>query len=307
MKNVILYLAVACFWSGSFIAIEPLVKIVPPMAAAGLRLAIALLFLFFILPYLKISYWIPKKSKLLIWITGLFAFTFPFALLFWGEKTVAPGIAGVLNGTVPIWAFILGAIFTPGREPIVLKKFFGLLLGLAGVICIFWPKLGGDPSLPGVIAITFMAVSYAASSLMNREIFANYKHIHPFTNLFHQLIAGLIGLILLSAMFEGIPDINSWQPHSTVLLTSLYLGIISTCIAFMFFYHLIKVWGPIQATTVAYLVPAITLIFDFLLNHSKLKMNELAGLIFITLGVMIININFSKIFKKQSSTNRIRA
>ncbi|MDH4466485.1 MAG: DMT family transporter [Bacteriovoracaceae bacterium] len=259
-------------------------------------------YLFFILPQQKISYRIPKKARVIFWLNGLFAFTIPFSLLFWGEKSVSAGLAGVLNGTVPLWAFILGAIFTPGREPIVFKKVSGLILGLVGVICIFLPKLAGelgvDPSLWGGFAITMMALSYATSSLINREIFSNYKQMHPFTNLFHQLVAGLVGLIILALMFEGIPDVNLWRPYSTVIWASLYLGVGSTCIAFMCFYHLIKVWGPIQATTVTYLVPAITLLFDVLLNHTVLKMNELLGLILVTLGVIILNLQIPNALRK---------
>jgi drug/metabolite transporter (DMT)-like permease len=263
------------------------------------------------LPQQKISYRIPKKARVIIWLNGLFAFTIPFSLLFWGEKSVSAGLAGVLNGTVPLWAFVLGAIFTPGREPIVFKKVSGLILGLVGVISIFLPKLmgdhgaenGGDPSLWGGFAITMMAISYATSSLINREIFSNYKQMHPFTNLFHQLVAGLVGLIILACLLEGIPDVTLWRPYSTVMATSLYLGVFSTCIAFMCFYHLIKEWGPIQATTVTYLVPAITLLFDVLLNHSVLKINEILGLILVTLGVIILNLQIPKMRKKIKKNN----
>ncbi|MBY0451551.1 MAG: DMT family transporter, partial [Bdellovibrionaceae bacterium] len=96
--NVALYIIVAAFWGGSFIAIKPLVEVMPPMYAAALRIAIAVLFLVIALPVLKAPLFIRSPIKKRIWLTGQFAFTLPFALLFWGEQRIAPGLAGILNG-----------------------------------------------------------------------------------------------------------------------------------------------------------------------------------------------------------------
>jgi len=304
--NVVLFLIVALFWGGSFVAIEPLVKIVPPITAAALRIGVAILCLVFVLPILKVSFKVPKKIQVKVWITGLFAFTFPFALLFWGEQSVSPGLAGILNGTVPIFVFLLGMIFTPGIETITVKKVVGLIVGILGVVVIFYPKLNGGmtSSLAGAVAILLMACSYAASALLNRNLFTQHKQMHPLTNLFNQLISGFILIAIIALTLEGIPQFSTYQPVDTFFATVLYLGAGSTAIAFICFYRLIQSWGAVRASTVTYVIPATALVLDLILNRKIPSPTDLLGVIAITAGVLILNVQnpFKRNTTKRSGT-----
>jgi drug/metabolite transporter (DMT)-like permease len=267
--NYLLFILIACFWSGSFIAIQPLVQVMPPLMAGALRIGVAVVFLSILLPIVRIPISIPREMRSRVWLTGVFAFSIPFSLLFWGEKAISPGLAGILNGTVPIWVFILGMIFTPRAEPLTKQKIFGLLSGIGGVVAIFLPKLlqgHVDNSLLGTIAVAFMAASYGTSVLMNRSLFQKNIALNPFVNLYHQLIAAFIVLFIVAVLFEGMPHPGDWQPLRTVIYAEFYLGCVSTSIAFMMFYHLIRKWGSVRAATVTYVIPAVTLIFDLLIN-----------------------------------------
>lgn len=288
--NAIIYIIVACFWGGSFIAIKPLVEVMPPMYAAALRIGIAVLFLALALPVLKTPLLVRSKIKKRIWLTGQFAFTLPFALLFWGEQRIAPGLAGILNGTVPLFVFALGAIFTPKVEAINTRRVLGLLFGLVGLIVIFYPQIieSRDNSLIGTIAVTLMAVSYAISALLNRSIFTGNPEVHPFTNLFQQLLASLVVLGPVAILFNTWPTLE--PQHSTMMLAStLYLGVGSTSIAFMLYYRLIRSWGAIRASTVTYIIPIAALGFDFVINHTQPALSELLGVLIVTVGVLALN------------------
>lgn len=303
--NYLLFALVACFWSGSFIAIEPLVKAMPPLMAGALRMGVAVVFLAAILPAMKIPLSLPKDLRTRVWGTGIVAFGIPFSLLFWGERSISPGLAGILNGTVPIWVFILGLLFTPNAEPFSIRKVIGLSVGISGIIAIFLPKIlssESDPSIWGAVAVGLMAVSYAASVLMNRTIFLKHGKLHPFTNLFHQLISGFIALFLVAAAFEGFPNPTTWSPLSTVIWAELYLGCISTSIAFMMFYQLIKTWGSVRAATVTYLIPAVTLGFDIALNHRMPSTGETLGVLGVTAGVIILNLPASLFSRHAKAT-----
>ncbi len=284
----------ACLWGGSFIAIQPLVQAMPPLMAGTLRLAVAIAFLLLISPLLKTTFTIPKSLRGRIWLTGLAAFAVPLALLFWGEKSISPGLAGIINGTVPIWVFVIGLVFTPKAEPVTLRKIVGLFAGIAGVITIFLPKVldsRADPSLWGTLAVVFMAISYATGALMNRTLFKKDPGLNPFANLFHQLVAGFFGLALFTLSFEGLSDPATWLPVRTVVLAELYLGCVSTSIAFLLFYHLIKRWGSVRAATVTYVIPAVALGLDLLINSHLPTASEGLGVVGVTAGVVILNFN----------------
>ncbi len=291
--NFIFFILVASFWSGSFVAIQPLVKAMPPIAAGALRIGVAIIFLTILLSIKKIPLIVAKEIRWRVWLTGLFAFGLPFSLLFWGEKSVSPGLAGIINGTVPIWVFILGAIFSPGAEAITGRKVTGLALGILGVLLIFLPKLlttNANSSLLGALAVAGMAWSYATGVLLNRSLFTKNVALHPFANLYQQLLAGFLAISTLSVFFEGWPHPQSWAPSSTVLWGEIYLGCFSTTLAFMMFYHLIKAWGSVRAATVTYVVPTLALGFDLILNGTRPLLNELFGVCAVTLGVVILNL-----------------
>jgi drug/metabolite transporter (DMT)-like permease len=290
--NLLIFLLVACFWGGSFVAIQPLVQVMPPVWAGALRIAVSLVFLGLVIPRLGIPLRLSHELRARVWGTGLVAFGLPFALLFWGERSISPGLAGILNGTVPLWVFVLGLAFTPGVEPVTSRKVAGLLGGLLGVIAIFQPRLataGQDPSLAGVVAVTLMAMSYGVSVLSNRVIFSNHPKLHPFTNLFQQQCAGFLVIALFALIVDGVPVPAQWQPWSTVVVCELYLGVMSTSIAFMMFYRVIRAWGAVRAATVTYIVPAAALGFDLILNGHAPRASDLLGIVCVTAGVVALN------------------
>lgn len=295
--NYILFIVIASCWSGSFIAIQPLVQAMPPLLAGALRIGVAVVFLTALLPMIKIPMSVPKGIRVRVWITGLTAFAVPFSLLFWGEKTISPGLAGILNGTVPIWVFIFGLVFAPKAEPITPRKVIGLIAGIAGIMAIFLPKIvvadstqSSYDTLFGTIAVTLMACSYATGVLLNRTLFVKNPSLSPFTNLYQQLIAGFFGLSVVAISVDGLPHPETWHPISTVFFAETYLGVVSTSIAFMMFYRLIQQWGSVRAATVTYVVPAVTLIFDVIFNSRTPTLSDIGGVLGITFGVVILNL-----------------
>jgi drug/metabolite transporter (DMT)-like permease len=294
--NFLLFILIAGFWSGSFIAIQPLVQVMPPLFAGAVRVGVAVLFLTAFLPCVKVRLTVPRAIFVRVWITGVVAFAIPFSLLFWGERSISPGLAGILNGTVPIWVFVLSLIFTPKAESVTPRKVIGLLSGILGVTAIFLPKLlaaGSDHSslstLLGALAVAFMACSYGTGVLLNRTLFLRHPNLSPFTNLYQQLIAGFAGLLVVALAIEGLPHPETWQPLRTVIWAEAYLGIGSTSIAFAMFYRLIQKWGSVRAATVTYVIPAVTLLFDVVINSRAPSLSDLFGVLGVTFGVVILN------------------
>lgn len=276
-------------------AIRPLVRAMPPIAAGALRMAVAISFLTILLLIFKIPLTVSKEIRRRVWLTGFFAFGLPFSLLFWGEQAISAGLAGVINGTVPIWVFVLGALFSPGAETITRRKVIGLLLGILGILFIFVPKLwisngGTSSSLLGALAVAGMAWSYAAGVLLNRSLFVKNPSLHPFTNLYQQALAGFFSIFAISLVFEGWPHPNQWMPFQTVIWAEIYLGCFSTTLAFMMFYRIIKAWGSVRASTVTYIVPSLALVFDLILNGTIPQWSELSGVMIVTSGVIILNL-----------------
>ncbi len=255
-------------------------------------MVVAFVSLSIILPFLKIKLRVPAQAQRLVWLTGVFALGLPFSFLFWGETLVTPGLAGMINGTVALWVFLYGIIFMPKQERLTQKKVIGLLAGLSGVIFIFIPSLmaqKGSSSVLGIAAIFGMANAYAIGVLLNRKIFTDFPQIHPFSNLYQQSISGLVFLLLVTSVIEGFPTQAPEHYWRLLIFPELYLGFVSTTLGFMIFYSLIKKLGSVRTATVTYVVPATTLVFDFLINSRIPGVFEVIGVVGITAGVVILN------------------
>ncbi len=288
--NFILFMLLACLWSGSFIGIKAVVNVWPPIFGAAIRVGIALLCLMIYIFFTRRNTKVDFSLRWKMWMMGLFSQAIPFLFLFWGERLISPGLAGILNGTVSIWAFIMSLAFCPGLNKFSLNKLAGLLVGIAGVIIIFWPMLmvtRDFSTLVGAGAVLIMAISYAIGSLLNQHFLAGKNRIDFFANIYHQHCASFIFLVLCSFCLEK-------SPHSTLLmnhipwLASLYLGIFSTAIAWLIYYHLIREWDAVRASAVMYVVPALTLIWDYLIYANRPHITEIAGVIAILAGVILI-------------------
>jgi drug/metabolite transporter (DMT)-like permease len=299
----IFFILIALFWGGSFIAIKEVVTVAPPLMGATMRLAAALIFFFIFFPATGKKFFVPRPLLWKVWLTGLFIQGIPFSLLFWGEQRISPGLAGILNGCTPVFTFILSFLFLRGSETITSTKVIGLLISLVGMCTIFYPKLqmtGSHDELMGTISVFLMAVSYAVGTILARRNFSGKDKIDIYAGIFQQTLASFVYLTILSFLFED------WRHHlpemfsTTVILGSLYLGWISTAIAFLLFYYLMEHWGAIRVSSVTYLVPLAALIFDYLFNHQVPTTYEFSGVIIILTGIALIQLSqFIRIFKKQ--------
>jgi drug/metabolite transporter (DMT)-like permease len=291
--NLALFILLACFWSGSFIGIKAVVTAWPPILGATIRISIALSCIIIFKLIYKKKTTIEWNMRCKIWIIGLFSQAIPFSFLFWGEDIVSPGLAGILNATTPIWTFLLSLIFIPQFNYYSLRKLIGLSIAFSGIIVIFYPLIHFDHSLNilyGAGAVLIMAISYAIGGLLNQFYLSGTKKIDFFTNIYHQHWGSALFLWIISFSLNQWPNAHLLSASLTPWLASLYLGIGSTAIAYLIFYHLIREWDALRASTVLYIVPILTLCWDYLFYGNKPAFTELLGIFIILFGVMLIQL-----------------
>ena len=302
--NHLVFSLLSLFWGFSFVAIKVIVENIPPFLGATLRIAFAI-------PFLLIIFWMTGKSnqvprKLLpnMWFNGLFLQGLPYAFLFWGERFISPGLTAILQGTLPIFTLLLSIIFLKGIETIDVTKILGLLVSFLGIFCIFYPKIDLNQlsnSFLGTAAITLMSISYAIGTIKNRKLLAVNPKINLYGNLFHNHISALVFLFAISLMKEGWPNLTPLLNNSSVVYGILYLSLFSNAIAWIIFFYLMEKWGAVRTVSVAYIVPLVGLIADFVVFRNLPLVYEMGGAALILLGVIIVQtkskfgVNFGKL------------
>lgn len=302
IMNIIAFLFLALIWGGSFVAIKFVIHNVDPFWSVFFRVLSAFLFVwgFFLVRGDDLK--LPLKSMAKVLVCGLFAVSIPFVLLFWGEQYISAGMAGVLNGIVPMMALLLGRFVMKSNEDWQLNKVIGVACGIAGLVFIFFPKIelsGSNQELWGIIAVVFMSLAYAVASVYNRYVIYKDPNITYASNLVYQLGFSVISLIPL-LFFGSFPSLDKLFAFETIA-GILYLGVVSTGMGYLIYYHLLKFWSPVRATAVTYIVPVVALSSDFLINGNTLDWYEATGAVCIFFGVLVAQVNkesLNQIFKK---------
>jgi drug/metabolite transporter (DMT)-like permease len=288
--DVLLFALLAAFWGGSFVAIKFAVEVFPPSFSAMLRVAVALAVLAGIFLSQRRKLGVPGPLLRRMWLAGLFAQGIPFAFLFWGERRISPGLAGIINGTVPLWTFIFGLLL--GAESFTKRKTAGLLLGFAGIAVICAPVVsfsGTRDELLGTAAVFVMALSYGVGTRMTRSLLSGSARADFRANIFHQNCASVVFLVLVSLISEPWPS-PAVVLHSPVAVVSiLYLGVLSTAAAFLIYFHLIREWGAVHASAVTYVVPVVALFWDFVFFRNVPPPSEIIGVAVVLAGVWLLN------------------
>lgn len=289
--DAVLFALLAAFWGGSFVAIKFAVLVFPPLFSAALRVALALAVLAAYFAWDGRDLRAPAAARRRMWLAGLFAQGIPFALLFWGEKKISPGLAGIINGTVPIWTFVFGLAAGTG-ESFTLKKTAGLALGFLGIAVICSPMLsfgGTRAELLGTAAVFGMAFSYGVGTLLTRSLLSGGAKVDFRANLVHQLAASTVFLLIGSFLLETWPSPALVFSSFAALVSIVYLGVFSTAAAFLIYFHLIREWGAVRASAVTYVAPIIALFWDYVFFRNVPNKAESVGVLAVLAGVVLLH------------------
>jgi drug/metabolite transporter (DMT)-like permease len=292
LKNLFLFILLGAFWGGSFVAIKWIVADVEPSFSAFLRMVVALL-------AVTVIFWVQKKLRPLpkelwakVWGVGLLSLGIPFALLFWGQGLISAGLGGLLNASVPIWTTLLVIFLFPSDERSNLHPltYVGIFLGFLGIFVLFWPILREAKwgALSGALAVTLGALMYAMGNIANRTLLNAHKRLGFSPFLFHQHLAAVLFLGLLSFATEDWTTMDfSAFLKPDILGGIVYLGVFSTAVALVIYFHLLKEIGSVRTGSVTYLVPMFALLWDYLIFRNRPEWIQIFGM-----GIILMSIFF---------------
>ena len=204
----------------------------------------------------------------------------PWFLLTEAERHVPSGLAGLMIATVPIFGMLIAYFFQGDKSVRHPKTLAGLAIGFAGVVL-----LVGIDSLTGtfepiyLLMLVLSALGYAVAPAI-----ANAKLQDVPT-------VGVIGLSLtMVALFYAIPALTALPgeiaagPAWTSVGSLVGLGVISSALAFVLFFELVKEVGSARATLVTYPNTAWALLLGIVFLHEPITIGLLTGLPLVALG-----------------------
>lgn len=202
-----------------------------------------------------------------------------------GTSLLLSGVSGVLSGAIPLFSFIVAAIFLR-QEKITVMRLCGLMLGFAGVILIAkpWQVSGESISLAGVGYMILGSLSVGISFVYAKKFLAD-KQIAPLALTTYQIGIALLILACITP-FTGITAIAQDSTASLGLIIGL--GLLGTGVAYLTYYYLILNLGAVVASSVTYIPPVVALIVGFLAANEQLGVTEILSMVLIMSGVFLL-------------------
>jgi drug/metabolite transporter (DMT)-like permease len=204
----------------------------------------------------------------------------PFTLFAIGEQHVSSVLAGIWNGTTPLFVLVVVLLTLPEERP-TLERAAGLALGFAGVLVVLGAWRGiGHGELVGSVACLAAAILYGIGFPYLRRHLATGSLSVPVLA-FGQLAMGTLQLALVLPFAGGLPDALPAESLAAVVA----LGAAGTGAAYLLNYSIIRDAGATAASTVTYLVPVFATIAGVAFLGEHLTWNEPVGGLLVLLGV----------------------
>lgn len=286
----LLAFCLALCWGTVFLTTKNIVGVLPPVWSTFFIVLAGLLFFTVLYTCKHKSVRINPRHLWKPWTIGFLLILLPFVARSWGQRFVAPTIGGLINGTVPMWAFIAGAVLLKGVDRFTWRRAVGVLIGLGGLVAIIGPSslsFGADfTTLYGCGALLIMAWSYAFGNVMTKKIMVDDHSTSLEANTFHQYLFSALILLCLALSTEPVPAAAVFS--GKVIISIICAGVFSSAVAFLLLLALLKRWGATRTAAISYFTPVIAILGDILFLARTPSANELLGLGLILISLWLI-------------------
>jgi drug/metabolite transporter (DMT)-like permease len=270
-------------WGGSFFFTGAAVRELPPLTIVLARVALGAAFL---LPVFKVlggawprtfAEWMPFLGM------GLLNNAIPFSLQAGAQLYVSSGVTSVLNATTPVFGVIVLAAF--GDERLIARRAIGVAIGLLGVVVLRGVTIeGGSGQTVGILLGLGGALSYGFAGLWGRR---KLNHVPPITSATCQLLCSTAVMVVLAAIVE-----RPWQlppPSTHAVLALIGLAGVSTSLAYVVFFTILRRSGATNTLLVTLLIPVTAILLGHFVLGEPLMAREIAGALIVGSALLVID------------------
>ena len=281
LTDYIFLTVLALIWASAFFNIKISTYSFGPTTIAFLRV------FFGSLPVLLLCYLknikIEAFSKDWYWFAsiGFINLVVPFFLIAYGVKSVQSNLAAILMSTTPLSSTVLGHFYTK-NEKFNLMKTIGVLIGFAGIVYLFSDKLViNENNFVSALLILLGSTCYVIGGVLTLKI-SKKKNENVTCSI---LLWATIILLPLVLIFDEPWNLN---PRLDSTISVIHLGIVSTGIAWLLRFRILKKNGLIFQSQVAYLIPIFGIILSYIFLKEVITFKVLVSLVAVVFGIYFV-------------------
>ena len=279
--DYVLLTLLALIWASAFFNIKIATYSFGPVTIAFLRV------FFGAIPVILLCYFkdikIEAFSKDWHWfaIIGFVNLVAPFFLIAYGVKSVQSNLAAILMSTTPLSSTVLGHFFTR-NEKFNFIKTFGILIGFSGIVYLFSDNLLiNENNITSALLILLGSTCYVIGGVLTLKISKKKNE-------------NVTGSILIWATIILIPFVAlveqpwNYSPRLDSTISVIYLGLVSTGVAWLLRFRILVKNGLIFQSQVSYLIPIFGTILSYIFLKELITIKVLVSLIAVVLGIYFV-------------------
>ena len=276
-----LLVVLALIWASAFFNIKIATESFGPITIAFLRVFFGAIPVLLLCVYKKIK--IEAFSKDWYWfaIIGFINLVAPFFLIAYGVKSVQSNLAAILMSTTPLSSTVLGHFFTK-NEKFNFIKTIGILIGFSGIVYLFSDNLLiNSNNFISALLILLGSTCYVIGGVLTLKI-SKKKNENVTGSI---LIWAIIILLPLVSFIE-----KPWNilPSTESTVSVIYLGLVSTGLAWLLRFKILKNNGLIFQSQVSYLIPIFGIVLSYIFLKELITPKILVSLLAVLIGLYFV-------------------
>ena len=226
-----------------------------------------------------------RRTWIFFALIAFFGNVLPFSLISWAQQYIDSSLAGILMAIVPLVTLVLAHFTLPG-ERVTSRRAGGFTLGFFGVVLL----LGPDAILPlqesreyfvPMLAVVAGAISYSVSAILSR--------LRPDGDAVSSAAATTLvaAVMIIPGLFPASDLASLSNVGDAQIVAVLMLGVFSTAIATIVYFHLITRAGPSFVSQLNYLIPVWAVLIGYLVLGETPQERHLYALALILAGILL--------------------
>lgn len=272
----------AAIWGSSFLFMRLATVEFGALPTAGIRVAIASLFLLPLLMWRGLGPQLFRHWRK-VFLVGLLNSGIPFACFAYALLSITTGLSSILNATVPLFGALVAWIWLHDRPHG--WRTLGLAVGFVGVAMLAWDKASFKPDASGlssgwaVLACLVACLCYGISASYTKKYLGGMPTLVTAAG---SQLGATLGLVLPTLWFwpEHAPSISAW-------LALLWVGVVCTGVAYVLYFRLIERVGPARSLTVTFVVPVFAVFYGVLFLNETINAWMLLCAVIIVCGTAL--------------------
>ena len=278
-RGLLLFAALGIAWGIPYLFIKVAVSELEPGMVVLARSALAAVLLLPLALFRREVGTVLRRWKPMLAYT-IVEIVVPWYFLSSAEQHLPSSTAGLLLAAVPLAG--VGVAFLMGR-PAALSglNWVGIAVGMLGVAALVGLDIGGS-DLVSVGEMAIVVVGYALGPAILSRWMSDLPGV------------GVVAVSLAGAAIAYIPVVvltGSWPsewPSTQVIVAIIVLAVVCSALAFLFMVGLIAEIGPVRATTITYVNPAVAILAGVLVLGERVTVWTIVGFVLVLAGSYLV-------------------